>query len=41
MYDGNQVLRFENKFKASDLVGLGKDLLKEKVQVIMIKKELN
>lgn len=30
MYDGNQVLRFENKFKASDLVGLGKELTERK-----------
>ena len=30
MYDGNQVLRFENKFKSSDLVGLGKELTERK-----------
>ncbi len=30
MHDGNQVLRFENKFKASDLGGLGIELTKRK-----------
>ena len=30
MYDGNQVLRFENKFKASDLGGLGIELVDRK-----------
>ena len=30
MHDGNQVLRFENKFKASDLVGLGIELTERK-----------
>ena len=30
MYDGNQVLRFENKFKASDLGGLGIELTQRK-----------
>ena len=30
MYDGNQVLRFENKFKASDLGGLGVELVDKK-----------
>ena len=30
MYDGNQVLRFENKFKASDLGGLGIELTERK-----------
>ena len=30
MYDGNQVLRFENKFKASDLGGLGIELVMRK-----------
>lgn len=30
MHDGNQVLRFENKFKASDLVGLGVELTERK-----------
>ena len=30
MYDGNQVLRFENKFKAKDLVGLGIELSERK-----------
>ena len=30
MYDGNQVLRFENKFKASDLGGLGVELVMRK-----------
>ena len=30
MYDGNQVLRFENKFKASDLSGLGIELTERK-----------
>ena len=30
MYDGNQVLRFENKFKASDLGGLGVELVDRK-----------
>ena len=30
MHDGNQVLRFENKFKASDLGGLGVELTERK-----------
>ena len=30
MYDGNQVLRFENKYKASDLGGLGIELIQRK-----------
>ena len=30
MYDGNQVLRFENKYKASDLGGLGIELTERK-----------
>ena len=30
MHDGNQVLRFENKFKASDLCGLGIELTERK-----------
>ena len=30
MYDGNQVLRFENKFKASDLSGLSVELTNRK-----------
>ena len=30
MHDGNQVLRFENKFKASDLDGLGVELTERK-----------
>ena len=30
MYDGNQVLRFENKFKASDLGRLGIELTERK-----------
>lgn len=30
MYDGNQVLRFENKYKASDLGGLGIELVQRK-----------
>ncbi len=30
MYDGNQVLRFENKFKANDLGGLGVELTNRK-----------
>lgn len=30
MYDGNQVLRFENKYKASDLGGLGVELKERK-----------
>ena len=30
MYDGNQVLRFENKYKASDLGGLGVELVMRK-----------
>ena len=30
MHDGNQVLRFENKFKASDLGGLGIELTERK-----------
>ena len=30
MYDGNQVLRFENKYKASDLGGLGIELKERK-----------
>lgn len=30
MYDGNQVLRFENKFKSSDLGGLGIELTQRK-----------
>ena len=30
MHDGNQVLRFENKFKASDLGGLGVELIERK-----------
>ena len=30
MYDRNQVLRFENKYKASDLGGLGKELIQRK-----------
>ncbi len=30
MYDGNQVIRFENKYKASDLTGLGIELTKRK-----------
>ena len=28
MYDGKQVIRFENKFKAKDLGGLGIELVK-------------
>ena len=35
MYDGNQVLRFESKYKASDLGGLGV----EQTQETMIKIE--
>ena len=30
MYDGNQVLRFENKYKARDLGGLGVELTERK-----------
>ena len=30
MYDGNQVLRFENKYKASNLGGLGIELIQRK-----------
>ena len=30
MYDGNQVLRFSNKFKAKDLDGLGRELSERK-----------
>ena len=30
MYDGNQVIRFENKYKASDLTGLSIELTKRK-----------
>ena len=30
MYDGNQVLRFENKYKSADLGGLGVELTKRK-----------
>ena len=30
MYDGNQVLRFESKYKASDLGGLGVELVMRK-----------
>lgn len=30
MYDRNQVLRFENKYKASDLGGLGIELIQRK-----------
>ena len=30
MYDGNQVLRFENKYKASGLGGLGIELIQRK-----------
>ena len=30
MYDGNQVLRFENKYKVSDLGGLGIELIQRK-----------
>ena len=30
MYDGKQVIRFENKFKAKDLGGLGIELVKRK-----------
>lgn len=39
MYDGNQVLRFESKYKASDLGGLGVELVMRKEQEIMIKIE--
>lgn len=30
MYDGNQVLRFENKYKSADLGGLGVELVMRK-----------
>ena len=30
MYDGNQVLRFESKYKAKDLAGLGVELTQRK-----------
>ena len=30
MYDGNQVLRFESKYKSADLGGLGVELTKRK-----------
>ena len=30
MYDGNQVLRFESKYKAKDLGGLGVELTQRK-----------
>ena len=30
MYDGNQVLRFESKYKANDLGGLGVELVMRK-----------
>lgn len=40
MYDRNQVLRFENKYKASDLGGLDIELIQRKAQETMIKIEL-
>lgn len=30
MYDGNQVLRFETKYKANDLGGIGIELVQRK-----------
>lgn len=41
MFDGKQVLTITNKIKSSDLVVLAKNLLKERVQEIMIIIELN
>lgn len=40
MYDGYQVLRFENNYKSKDLYLIGNEM-NNRVGTIMIKKELN
>lgn len=41
MYDGYQVLRFENNYKSKDLYLIGNEMNNRIGTVIMIKKELN